>query len=38
MAILAMSRMGVSPMQPQTHGEDTGKMPVRLMGETPMRR
>ena len=39
MALLAMSSMGslpvwVSPMQP--HGKDTGKMPVRLMGGTPM--
>ena len=23
-------------MEPKTHGKDTGKMPVRLMGETPM--
>ena len=38
MAILAMSRMGVPPMQLKAHGEDTGKMPVVLMGETPMLR
>jgi hypothetical protein len=36
MAILAMSPMGILPMLPKTHGEDTGKMPVILMGGTPM--
>ena len=38
MAILAMSRMGVSPMAVPKRGKITGRMPVRLMGGTPMLR
>ena len=41
MAGLPTSSMGimfarVSPVQPKRYGEDTGKMPVRLMGGAPM--